>query len=144
MGKLHDRMKEDLLLKAYSPHTQSAYLRCARHFASYYMRSPQEMGEKKIRDFLLHLIRDRQASPATLSTYVNALKFLYNITLKQPEAVKAIPHPKRPQTLPVFLSPEEVLRVFAAIRSVKHKAISHRLCGRSEGLRSMWTADRRC
>ncbi len=30
MGKLRDRMKEDLLLKAYSPHTQRAYLRCAR------------------------------------------------------------------------------------------------------------------
>jgi hypothetical protein len=40
MGKLHDRMKGDLLLKAYSPHTQSAYLRCARHFANHYMRSP--------------------------------------------------------------------------------------------------------
>jgi integrase/recombinase XerD len=123
MGKLHDRMKGDLLLKAYSPHTQSAYLRCARHFASHYMRSPEEMGEKEIRDFLLHLIRDRNASPATLHMYVNALKFLYNITLKRPEAVKEISHPKRPKTLPVILSPEEVLRVFAAIRSVKHKAI---------------------
>ena len=26
MGKLHDRMQEDLRLKAYSPHTQKAYL----------------------------------------------------------------------------------------------------------------------
>jgi site-specific recombinase XerD len=116
-------MKGDLLLKGYSPHTQSAYLRCARHFASHYMRSPEEMGEQEIRGFLLHLIRDRNASPATLHMYVNALKFLYNITLKRPEAVKEIPHPKRPKTLPVILSQEEVLRVFAAIRSVKHKAI---------------------
>jgi len=123
MGKLHDRMKGDLLLKGYSPHTQSAYLRCARHFTSHYMRSPEEMGEEEIRGFLLHLVRDRKASPATLSMYVNALKFLYNITLKRPETVKEIPHPKRPKTLPVILSPEEVLRVFAAIRSVKHKAI---------------------
>jgi integrase/recombinase XerD len=123
MGKLHDRMQEDLLLKAYSPHTQRAYLRCARHFASHYMRSPEEMGEQEIRGFLLHLVRDRQASPATVDMYVNALKFLYTITLKRPEAVKGIPHPKRPKTLPVILSPEEVLRIFAAIRSVKHKAI---------------------
>ena len=62
MGKLHDRMKGDLLLKAYSPHTQSAYRRCARHFASHYMRSPEEMGEQEIRGFLLHLVRDRKAS----------------------------------------------------------------------------------
>jgi site-specific recombinase XerD len=123
MGKLHDRMQEDLLLKAYSPHTQRAYLGCARHFARHYLRSPEEMGEQEIRGFLLHLVRDRKASPATLSMYVNALKFLYNVTLKRPEAVKGISHPKRPKTLPVILSPEEVLRILAAIRSVKHKAI---------------------
>jgi site-specific recombinase XerD len=123
MGKLHDRMQEDLLLKAYSPHTQRAYLRCARHFASHYMRSPEEMGEPEIRSFLLHLVRDRKASPSTLGMYVNALKFLYTVTLKQPEPVNNLSHPKRPKTLPVILSPEEVLRVFAAIRSVKHKAI---------------------
>ena len=123
MGKLHDRMQEDLLLKAYSPHTQRAYLRCARHFASHYMRSPEDMGEQEIRDFLLHLVRDRKASPFTMGTYVNAIKFLYAVTLKRPEEVKGISHPKRPKTLPVILSPEEVLLVFAAIRSVKHKAI---------------------
>jgi integrase/recombinase XerD len=123
MGKLHDRMQEDLLLKAYSPHTQRAYLGCARHFARHYLRSPEDMGEQEIRDFLLHLVRDRKASPATLSMYVNALKFLYNVTLKRPEAVQGLAYPKRPRTLPVILSPEEVLRIFAAIRSVKHKAI---------------------
>src|SRR5271167_2774588 len=62
MGKLHDRMQEDLLLKAYSPHTQRAYLGCARHFARHYLRSPEKMGEQEIRGFLLHLVRDRQAS----------------------------------------------------------------------------------
>jgi integrase/recombinase XerD len=123
MGKLHDQMQEDLVLKAYSPHTQRAYLRCARHFAGHYMRSPKEMGAQEVRDFLLHLVQDRNASPATVDMYVSALKFLYNITLKRPEAVKGIAHPKRPKTLPVILSPEEVLRIFAAIRSVKHKAI---------------------
>ena len=55
--------------------------------------------------------------------YVSALKFLYVVTLKRPEPVNNLSHPKRPKTLPVILSPEEVLRVFAAIRSVKHKAI---------------------
>lgn len=123
MGKLHDQMREDLLLKAYSPYTLRSYLGCVRHFVRYYMRSPQDMGEKEVRDFLLHLIRDRKASPATQDMYVNALKFLYTVTLKQPEVVKDISHPKRPQTLPVILSPEEVLRIFEAIRSVKYKAI---------------------
>ena len=123
MGKLHDQMEGDLILKAYSPHTIRAYLRAVQQFVRHYMRSPEEMGETEVRNFLLYLVRDRQASPATQDMYVNALKFLYTITLKRPEAVKGISHPKRPKTLPVILSPEEVLRVFAAIRAVKYKAI---------------------
>jgi len=123
MGKLHDQMEGDLILKAYSPHTKRAYLRCVQQFVRQYMRSPEEMGETEVRNFLLYLVRDRQASPATQDMYVNALKFLYAVTLKRPEVVKDIPHPKRPKTLPVILSPEEVLRVFAAIRAVKYKAI---------------------
>jgi hypothetical protein len=34
MGKQHKRMREDLWRKAYSPHTQKAYLRCARHLSA--------------------------------------------------------------------------------------------------------------
>ncbi len=90
-------MQEDLLLKAYSPHTQRNYLRCARHFAKHYLRSPEDMGEQEVRGFLLHLVQDRQASPATLDMYVNALKFLYNVTLKRPEAVEGFPIPNGPR-----------------------------------------------
>jgi hypothetical protein len=68
MGKLHDQMQEDLRFKAYSPNTQGSYLRCARHFAKHYMRSPEEMGEQAVRDFLLYPVRDRQSSPASTLT----------------------------------------------------------------------------
>ena len=32
MGKLHDQMREDLLLKAYSPYTLRSSSGCVRHF----------------------------------------------------------------------------------------------------------------
>ncbi len=122
MGKLYERMREDLILKGYSPHTRSGYLRCALNFAGHFMRSPEEMGEQEIREFLLHLAK-RKVSPFTQDQYVNAIKFLYSVTLKRPEVVKNIPHPKRPKVLPVILSQEEVLSFFEKIRSVKYKAI---------------------
>jgi integrase/recombinase XerD len=123
MGKLRDQMRDDLMLKGYSPLTQRSYLNCVHQFARHYMKSPEDMGEKEIRDFLLHLVRERKASPSTQSMHVSAFKFLYTITLKRPEIVKDIPYPKRPQTLPVILSQEEVLFIFGAIRSIKYKAI---------------------
>ncbi len=63
MGKLHDQMQEDLLLKAYSPNTMRSYLRCARHFAKHHMRSPKEMGSQEVRAFLPHLGRDKPPRP---------------------------------------------------------------------------------
>jgi site-specific recombinase XerD len=123
MGKLQEQMKTDLVLKGYSPHTIRQYLHCIRNFAKYFMRPPAEMGETEMRKFMLHLAQDRKVSAFTQSTHVNALKFLYRITLHRPEVVERLPHPKRPKTLPQILTMQEVLRFFAAIKSAKYKAL---------------------
>lgn len=123
MGKLQEQMKTDLVLKGYSPHTTRAYLYCIRNFAKYFMRSPAEMGETEIRKFMLHLAQDRKVSAFSQSTHVNALKFLYRITLQHPQVVERLPHPKRPMTLPQILTMQETLSFFAAIKSAKYKAL---------------------
>jgi site-specific recombinase XerD len=123
MGKLQEQMKTDLVLKGYSPHTARAYLHCIRNFAKYFMRPPSEMGETEVRQFMHPLAQDRKVSAFVQSMHVNALKFLYRITLRRPEVVKHIPHPKRPKTLPKVLTMQEVLAIFTAIQSPKYKAI---------------------
>ena len=99
MGSLCQRMTEDLKLKNYAPATRSEYLRCAKQFAAYHMRSPAEMGEREIRDFLLALAFERKGVE-TLKMHIAALKFLYSTTLRRPEEVVALPWPKVPQRLP--------------------------------------------
>jgi site-specific recombinase XerD len=123
MGKLQEQMKTDLLLKGYSPNTTRAYLACIRSFAKHFMRSPAEMGETEIRQFMLHLAQDRKVSAFVQSMHVNAFKFFYRITLRRPEVVERLPHPKRPKTLPKILTLQEVLSFFAAIKSAKYKAL---------------------
>lgn len=123
MGKLQEQMKSDLLLKRYSPHTTHAYLQCIRNFAKHFMRSPAEMGETEVRQFILHLARERKVSASVHTTHVTALKFLYRITLRRPEVVQHLPYPKRPKTLPEVLTMQEVLALFQAIKSATYKAI---------------------
>ena len=123
MGKLRERMKADLELKGFSPGTQNYYLRHASDFAKHFNRSPAQMGEEEVRTFLLHLAKDRKVSAGYLSNCVSALKFLYRHTLKRPEVVEHIPQPKKPKTLPVVLSKQEVLALYEAIDSLKYKAI---------------------
>ena len=123
MGKLHEQMKADLTLKGYSEHTQEAYLRYVRGFARHFMRSPAEMGEQEVRAFLLHLAEEQKADPYLQKAYISALKFFYRTTLGRPEIVANIPNPKLPKRMPVVLSGQEVLAIFEAIRSIKHKAM---------------------
>ena len=40
MGRLHDRMAEDLRLRNFSPATRRNYLLYARKFVAFFMRSP--------------------------------------------------------------------------------------------------------
>jgi len=123
MGQLRDRMAEDLKLRRYKPSTCDNYLRCARAYAAYHRRSPQEMGIEEVRAFLLHLVQERKVSPATHHQYVAALKFLYATTLKRPEVAVAIPWPKVPHTLPSILSGTEVEALLDAMGSVKFRTI---------------------
>ncbi len=123
MGCLSEKMLADMKLKGFARSTQEEYLLRARHFAAHYMRSPAEMGEPETRDYLIHLVNEKKASPASHHMYVASLKFLYATTLNRPEEVAKIPWPKKPRTLPDILSGEEVDCLLHSVHSVKHRAI---------------------
>ena len=123
MGAIREKMQADLELRGYALTTRTEYLRRARNFVAFHGRSPDVMGEPEIREFLLHLVHEKQAGPATVHMHVAAIKFLYATTLGRPEVVAQIPWPKRPQTLPDILTGSEVEQLFREIRSLKHRAI---------------------
>lgn len=123
MGKLCEKMTEDLQLREYSPKTCKEYVRCARVFVAYHRRPPEEMGEREIREFLLYLRLDKKLSTASCKMHVAAIKFLYDTTLARPEVIARIPWPKVEQTLPDILSGTEVERLFEAVESPKYRAV---------------------
>ena len=124
MGRLHDRMEQDLILKRFSPATRRNYLLYCRRFAAFYRRSPEEMGEAEIRKFLLHLIQMDQIAHVTYRQVLAALRFLYTVTLGKTWEVERIPFPKhqRPR-LPKVLNADQLLSLFQALRSPKYRAI---------------------
>jgi site-specific recombinase XerD len=123
MGKLREKMSEDLRLRGSAPSTCESYLGCVRAFAAYHRRSPDQLGEPEIREFLLHL-ESQKASASTINVHVCALKFLYRVTLGQPELAERIPRPRRiAQRLPDVLTGTEIERILDNITSLKHRAI---------------------
>lgn len=123
MGKLRDKMIQDLQLRRYAPATCERYVDCARAFVAYHRRPPERMGEAEVRQYLLYLVLERKIGPATQKMHVAGIKFLYAETLARPEVVARIPWPKVRQSLPPILSGTEVDVLLAAIESTKYRAI---------------------
>jgi len=124
MGQLHDRMEQDLILKGYSPATRRNYLLYARRLAVHYRRSPEELGETEIRQFLLHLIQIEQVACATYRQVLASLRFLYTVTLNRPWEVQRIPFPRHQRRkLPQVLNRDQLLALFRALRKAKYRAL---------------------
>jgi site-specific recombinase XerD len=138
MGKLRDQMLVDLQLCGAKPRTQETYLREVENLAKYFNRSPAELGENELKEYLLYLIKERHLSEGTFRFYVAGLKFLYRTTLKREWPVEKIMHPRREKKLPVVLDLSEVESIFSVTKNLKHKAML--MITYSSGLRVSETA----
>jgi len=123
MKKLRDQMLVDLQLRGAKPNTQRSYLREVDNLAKYFNRSPEELGEAELKEYMLYLIKERHLSEGTFRFYVAALKFFYKTTLKREWMVEKIKHPRATRKLPIVLDLLEVESLFAVTTNLKHKAI---------------------
>jgi site-specific recombinase XerD len=122
-------MVQDLRLSGYSSSTRRIYLHYAKSFAQYFRRSPEILGEREVRRYLLHLLDERQLSHDTYRQAHSALKFLYSVTLKRPFDLPCVPRKRRPRPLPDVLSGREVQRLFENFRSPKYRVAAMTLYG---------------
>ena len=121
MTPLRQRMLEDMQIRNLSHNTQESYVRQVSSFARHLKKSPAELGPEAIRTYQLYLTDDRKLAPSSVLVAISALRFLYNVTLKRRwDFAQVIPAPKKPQTLPIILSPEEVRQFLMCVSG--HKA----------------------
>jgi integrase/recombinase XerD len=123
MTPLRQRMIEEMKLRNLSPRTIEAYVMRVAGFARYFGQSPAALGREDVRSYLLHLVQKKKVSWSVYNQTVAALKLLYEVTLNREGVMVRVRCPKQPKKLPTVLSLDETARFFAAILSVKHRAI---------------------
>src|SRR5580693_443568 len=124
MTPLRQRMTEDMQVRNLALNTQTSYVQQVSLFARYFNKSPEQLGPEDIRTYQVYLTNEKKLAPGSVLIAVAALRFLYNTSLKRDWPFEdVIPAPKKPQTLPVVLSPEEVLQFLGCVGSTKHRAI---------------------
>jgi integrase/recombinase XerD len=123
MTPLRRRMIDDMTLRNLAPKTIESYVQRISGFAQYFKTSPEHLGPDHVRAYLLHLVHERRLSWSHFNQVRSALRFLYSVTLKQDWVMQDIVCAKKPRTLPVVLSLDELTRFFAAITNLKHRAI---------------------
>jgi site-specific recombinase XerD len=117
-------MVEDMQVRNLAQNTQMSYLQQVSQFARHFNKSPELLGPEDIRAYQVYLTNERKAAPGSVLIAVAALRFLYKVSLKKDWTFEdVIPAPKKPQRLPVVLSPEEVLHFLSCVGSTKHRAI---------------------
>jgi len=124
MTSLRQRMIEDMQIRNLSVHTQKCYVLQVSLFARHFSKSPELLGPEQIRAHQIYLTNERKLATKSILLAIAALRFLYKVTLKKSWVFETIiPAPKAPQTLPVVLSPEEVIQFLDCVSSRKYRAI---------------------
>ena len=116
-------MEDEMKLRNYSYRTRKTYRNQIKRFLGSFGKSISEISKIEIRNYLVHLVDDKQVSRNYLNQVISAIKFVFRHVLRQPYTVSDIPRPKEERLLPVVLSRPELIRLFKSLRNLKHRAL---------------------
>lgn len=121
MGELRDRMVQELELRNFSPNTIKSYLSHARMFVRKFGKSPMDLGDEEIRQYIRWLQVEKKTSWSNVNLGYNALKCLYERVLKRDWKIERLPRPRTSKRLPEILARGEIRRLIDAVSNEKQR-----------------------
>ena len=119
MTELRQRMLDAMVLRGMAARTQQSYIDAVARMARHHRRSSDALSPEQVRQYLLHLLRERKLARSSVNQCASACRFLYGSVLGLDGKAFQIPLAPAPQKLPEILSREELRQLFAATRHVK-------------------------
>lgn len=119
-------VKRSLVLRGYSPRTRRVYLGHVRRFLEWTGSDVSGLPDDPstlAQEYIYELADVRGVSRSYHSQVVSAIRFLFEDVLDRPRLALSIPRPKPQRKLPSVLSTNEVARILARPRNLKHRAL---------------------
>lgn len=114
-------LKVELMLRGFSKRTVDTYLYQNKKFLEFVKKSPSEIKEADIKNYLAHLISNKLMNNSSVALVKAALKFYYDEVLKK--KIVNLKTPKISRKLPEILTKEEMKRLLESISHTKSKLI---------------------
>jgi site-specific recombinase XerD len=116
--------EKTIVAENYSKQTVMSYMSTLKYFLEYIetLRTAK-ITENHIRDYLYMCKEERKYSYSTMKQVIASIRYLYKKVLRQDVPQILNMKMRKPKSLPVVLSVEEVARIIRATENIKHKAI---------------------
>jgi len=120
---LRERFVREMQIRNYSEQSIAAYTASLAKLAQFFNLSPDRISTEQFKDFLHHRITVDGISVSMINQAISAYKILLKDVLGRDCEQIRIKRPRREKKLPVVLSTEEIARMIAVTRNIKHKAL---------------------
>ena len=120
---LRAKYVRDLAIRGRAERTQQSYSRYVSELARYYHRSPELISYQEVADWLYYLIKERELSASSVNIAVNAVRFLYGVTLERntDQLMASVPRMKHAIRRAEIYAPSEVEAILSAPRQPRDR-----------------------
>lgn len=119
---MYEKLLTKITIGGYSKSTLLNYGRSIAKISLYYHKTPLELEDDQIDDFLMLMKQQESPSASYFKHTVYGLRYLFRLFGRDDRAIQ-LPSLKKDKQLPVVLSKEECRRLFAAPRILKHRVL---------------------
>ena len=105
ISPLRQRMIEDMMMRKFTPKTQSGYIRSVKNLTRFLGRSPDTATAEDLRLFQIHMSKT-DVSNQTINITISGLRFFFEVTLDDQNVLKKMSPIYDPRNLPFGLSVE--------------------------------------
>ena len=110
--------------KKYSEPTIKTYIGHFKRFMRYNsFKNPKNITDDEIRQYLLHLVKEKKLSADSQNHTINSIKFYYSNVLDRKIEDFYIQRPQRTKYKPSVLSENEVGKILKSVTNLKHQTI---------------------